>query len=341
MEYRPLGRIDIQVSVICLGSMTWGQQNTEAEGHAQLDYAVTEGVNFIDTAEMYAVPPRAETYGRSEQIIGTWLKKRRRRDDLIIATKVAGRSEHLSWVRDGNLHLDRKNVEAAIHSSLKRLQTDYVDLYQCHWPERDANFFGRLNYYHAPEKDGVPIAETLGVLGDLVRAGKIRHFGMSNETPWGLSQWIRNAEKLGLQRPVSIQNPYSLLNRSFEIGLSEFAHREGVGLLAYSPLAFGTLSGKYLEDRKPEGARITLFGDRYQRYTREQGVIATRKYVELTRRNGLDPAQMALGFVRTRPFLTSAIIGATTLGQLKSNLDSRRLVLSRDLLREIETIHTQ
>ncbi|MBI2970684.1 MAG: NADP(H)-dependent aldo-keto reductase [Gammaproteobacteria bacterium] len=341
MEYRPLGRTDIKVSVIGLGSMTWGQQNTEAEGHAQLDCALAEGVNFIDTAEMYAVPPRAETCGRTEQIIGAWLKKRARRDDVIIATKVVGPSRHLAWVRDGNPRLDRRNIEAAVDASLRRLQTDYVDLYLAHWPERDANFFGRLDYYHAPEKDGVPIEDTVAALGDLVRAGKIRHFGMSNETAWGMCRWIRSAEKLGLPRPAAIQNPYNLLNRSFEIGLSEFAHREGVGLVAYSPLGFGVLSGKYLGDSQPPGARITLFGNRYRRYSRPEGVTATAAYVALARRNGMDPAQMALAFVRTRPFLTSMLVGATTLEQLKSNLDSRKLILSKDLLGEIETIHTR
>ena len=337
MEYRKLGTSGLDVSAICLGTMTWGQQNTEAQAHEQLDHALAEGINFIDAAEMYPVPPRAETQGRTEQYIGSWLKQRGGRERVHIATKVSGPADWVSYLRDGNLALDRRNITAALDASLKRLQTDYVDLYQTHWPARDTNFFGRLNYSHAPENDNTPVAETLDVMADLVKAGKVRHFGVSNETPWGLLEHLRGAAA-GKPRVVSIQNPYNLLNRSFEIGLAEIAHREQIGLLAYSPLGFGTLSGKYLNGRRPEGARITLFGDRYTRYTNEQAIGATASYVDIARRHGLDPAQMALAFVLSRPFLTSAIIGATGMAQLKSNIGAARVTLGEDILREIEDV---
>lgn len=337
MEYRQLGRSGIDVSLICLGTMTWGEQNSEAEAHEQLDYAVNQGVNFIDTAEMYPVAPRKETQGLTEQYLGNWLAKRSDRDRLIIASKVSGPAEWMPYLRNGG-GLDRKNIETALNDSLKRLQTDYIDLYQVHWPERDTNYFGKLGYYHAPEKDGIPIEETLGVLADQVSAGKIRHIGISNETPWGISEYLRLSEQRRLPRIVSIQNPYNLLNRTFEVGAAEFAHRENVGLLAYSPLAFGVLTGKYLDNQRPAGARLTLF-DRFVRYTNPEGEMCTREYVELARENNLDPAQMALAFVNSRPFLTSNIIGATSMEQLKSNVASHELYLSKDILRAIESIH--
>ena len=340
MKYRPLGTTDLKVSLICLGTMTWGKQNSEAEAHEQLDYAISRGVNFIDTAEMYPTPPEAETQGRTEAFIGSWLRQRNNRDRVIIATKVCGTAEWINYLRGGNHKLDRKNIEAAVDASLKRLQTDYIDIYQTHWPDRDTNFFGRLNYYHAPEKDNTPIAETHAVLADLVRAGKIRHIGVSNETAWGLNQYLRCAGSDESTRVVSIQNPYNLLNRTFEIGLAEIAHRERVGLLAYSPMAFGCLSGKYLGGARPAGARLTLF-DRFSRYTNPQGLAATERYVTLAREHGLDPAQMALAFVNSRPFLASNIIGATRLDQLKTNIASIDLELSKELLREIEQIHVQ
>jgi len=339
MKYRQLGQTDIQVSLLCLGSMTWGQQNSEAEAHAQLDYAVDAGMNFVDCAEMYPVPPRAETQGLTEQYIGSWPGKRLHRDKLIITSKVSARAEWLPYLRGGKTRLDKKNIEAALHASLKRLQCDYIDLYQLHWPERDSNYFGQLNYYHAPDKDGVPIAETLGVLAELVRAGKIRNIGVCNETAWGVSEYLKLAEKAVGPRIVSIQNPYNLLNRSFEIGLAEFAHREQVGLLAYSPLGFGTLSGKYLHGKKPPNARLSIFGERYKRYSTEQGIKATADYVNLARQFALEPAQMALAYANSRPFLTSSIIGATTLKQLRDNIDSINIDLSKDLLRSIEKIH--
>lgn len=338
MKYQPLGNTDIEVSELCLGTMTWGEQNSEAEAHEQLNYAVERGINFIDTAEMYPVPPKAETQGLTEQYIGTWLQKRSDRDRLIIATKMSAAADWLPYLRDGRNRLDKTNMQAALDASLKRLCTDFIDLYQFHWPERDTNFFGKLGYYHAPEKDGIPIAETLEAVSELVKTGKVRHIGISNETPWGVHEYLRVAAEQERPRIVSIQNPYNLLNRSFEIGLSEFAHREQVGLLAYSPLAFGVLSGKYL-DATPANARLTLF-TRFTRYTNDQGAACTRAYVELARKHGLDPAQMALAFVSSRPFVTSNIIGATNMEQLKTNIESANLVLDKEILRDIEAIHT-
>ncbi|MFB3101170.1 MAG: NADP(H)-dependent aldo-keto reductase [Gammaproteobacteria bacterium] len=338
MEYRRLGRTDIEVSLICLGTMTWGEQNTEAEACEQLDYAIDAGINFIDTAELYPVAPKEETQGRSESYLGNWLSKRKDRDKLIIASKVCASADWIPYLRNSDARLDRKNIEAALIASLKRLQTDYLDLYQLHWPERDTNYFGKLDYYHAADKDGVPIDETLGVLNDLVQAGKIRQIGISNETAWGMSEYLRASTEENFPRIVSIQNPYNFLNRSFEIGLSEFSHREDVGLLAYSPLAFGVLSGKYLNGAKPERARITLF-ERFSRYNNENGVACTEAYVNLAKDSGLDPAQMALAFVNSRPFLTSNIIGATDMSQLKSNIDSLDISLPKDVVREIENIH--
>jgi aryl-alcohol dehydrogenase-like predicted oxidoreductase len=338
MEYNKLGNTDIDISRICLGTMTWGEQNTEVEAHAQLDYAIDAGINFIDTAEMYPVAPREETQGLTETYIGSWLAKRQDRDKLIIASKVCAQQDWLPYLRDGKARLDKKNIHAALDASLKRLQTDYLDLYQMHWPERDTNFFGKLGYYHAPAKDGVPIAETMDVLGDLVKAGKIRTIGISNETPWGCAEYLRVANEQGLPRIVSIQNPYNLLNRTFEVGLAEFAHREQVGLLAYSPLAFGVLSGKYLNGAKPEGTRLVLF-DRFTRYTNPQANAATEAYIALANDNGLDPSQMALAYVNSRPFLTSNIIGATNIEQLKTDIDSINIKLSKDVIRAIEAIH--
>ena len=339
MQYSRLGRTDLQVSRICLGTMTFGEQNGEREAHAQLDAALAAGVNFIDTAEMYPVPPKAETYGRTEQYIGSWLKARGRRDRVILATKAMSRSDDITYVRAGNTRLTRANIEAALDASLKRLRTVYIDLYQLHWPDRRTNTFGKLGYKHDPDDVPVPIEESLAALADLVEAGKVRHIGVSNETPWGVAQFLRLAEtRRGWPRIASIQNPYSLLNRSFEVGLAEFAHREAIGLLAYSPLGFGMLTGKYLDGARPPGARLTLF-NRFRRYTGEVAQQATRAYAELARRHGLDPAQMALAYVNTRPFLTSTIIGATTLEQLRDDIASIDLVLSDEVLAAIEAIH--
>jgi len=338
MQYHRLGRTDLKVSRLCLGTMTWCEQNSEAEAHAQLDTAMDAGINFIDTAEMYPVPPRAETYGLTERYIGSWLKQRGNRNQVILATKVMSRSDDLNYVRGGNNRLNREHIEAALEASLERLQTDYIDLYQLHWPDRRSNYFGQLGYRHDPQDLPTPIEVTLRVLADQVAAGKVRYIGLSNETPWGVMTFLRLAEQFDLPRVVSIQNPYSLLNRSFEIGLAEIAHREDVSLLAYSPLGFGTLSGKYLDGLHPDGARLTLF-NRFRRYTDDQAIHATHAYVELARKNDLDPAQMALAYVNSRPFLTSTIIGVTTLAQLQDNIASIDLQLANDVIAGIETIH--
>jgi len=339
MEYRQLGKTDLKVSAICLGTMTFGQQNTEAEAHQQLDTALAAGVNFIDTAEMYPVPPMAETQGSTEQYIGSWLKARGNRDQVVLASKVSGPSASFTYIRNGKLGFDRANIETALDASLKRLQTDYLDLYQLHWPERNTNYFGKLGYEHQPEgEQQTPFEEILRVLADQVQAGKIRHIGLSNESPWGVMKFLHAAEKLGMAPVVSVQNPYNLLNRSFEVGLAEIAHREGVGLLAYSPLAFGVLSGKYLNGALPEGARLTLF-ERFSRYTSPHAAAATQAYCDLAQQHGLIPAQMALAYVTSRPFLTSNIIGATTIEQLEHNLASANLELSEEVLTGIEEIH--
>ncbi|UHQ54715.1 NADP(H)-dependent aldo-keto reductase [Microbulbifer sp. YPW16] len=339
MEYRQLGTTDIQVSEICLGTMTFGEQNTEAEAHGQLDYALANGVNFIDCAEMYPVPPRAETCGRTEEYIGSWIAARGNRDSFVLASKVTGRGASNSGVGHvrGGPRLSREQVLAACDESLRRLRTDYIDLYQVHWPERQANFFGRLGYEHGND-DGIAIAETLDTLEELVKAGKVRHIGISNETPWGMMEYLKLSAAAGKPRIASIQNPYNLLNRTFEVGCAEMAIREKCGLLAYSPLAFGALSGKYLGGRKPDGARLALF-ERFQRYTGPRAVAATEKYVALAQEAGLDPAQMALAFVNRQPFVTSNIIGATTMAQLRSDIESAELVLAEDLLEQIEAVH--
>ena len=337
MEYRRLGRSDIEVSLICLGSMTWGEQNSEAEGFAQMDFAVDQGINFIDTAEMYAAPPRRETCGRSEEIIGNWLAARGGRDKIVLATKVTGPSGGLDYIRGGRTRLNRDHIAEAIEGSLRRLKTDYVDLYQLHWPDRPVTAFGQLGYEHS-EGEETPPEETLEALAELVRAGKARSVGLSNETPWGVMRFLALAEAGRGPRMVSIQNPYSLLNRSFETRLAEVALREDCGLLAYAPVAAGALTGKYLNGRRPEGARMTLFPDN-RRYFGAQGQAATAAYVDLARKHGLDPAQMALAYVLTRPFLTSAIIGATSLAQLENSIAAKDLILSQEVLNAIESIH--
>ncbi|NQW09571.1 MAG: NADP(H)-dependent aldo-keto reductase [Alphaproteobacteria bacterium] len=339
MQHRRLGRTDLDVSLICLGTMTYGQQNTEAEGHQQMDYALDRGINFFDTAEMYSVPPKPATYGRTEEIIGTWFAARKNRDAVILATKAVGPGERFRHVRDGNPKLDRPHLTQAVEDSLTRLRTDYIDLYQLHWPERSVNSFGQLGYTHVEDEETTPIAETLTVLGALVKAGKIRYVGLSNETPWGMMTFARIAGETGLPRIASVQNPYNLLNRSFEVGAAEVAIREDMGLLAYSPLAGGYLSGKYLDGRKPVDARMTLFPDNFSRYSNDSAQAAIVEYVGIARDHGLDPAQMALAFINTRRFLTANIIGATTMAQLKTNIDSVQVVLSDAVIEAIEGVH--
>jgi aryl-alcohol dehydrogenase-like predicted oxidoreductase len=304
-----------------------------------MDYDMDQGVNFFDTAELYSIPPKAATYGRTEEIIGNWLAQRGTRERILLASKIAGPGEEwLPHIRAGKTRFNRTHIEAALNASLKRLQTDYLDLYQLHWPERNTNFFGQLGFSPAQQDDFTPIAETLQALDAQVRAGKIRHIGVSNETPWGAMRFLQAAEQLGLARIVSIQNPYSLLNRSYEVGLAEISWREHCGLLAYSPLGFGVLSGKYLDGARPPGSRLTLFPD-YTRYSNPAAESATARYVALAREHRLDPAQMALAFVNSRPFLTGTIVGATNMDQLKSNIGSIELSLSPQLLEGIEAIH--
>jgi len=345
MEKRRLGRTDLDVSVICLGTMTWGEQNTETDGHAQLDHALDAGINFVDTAEMYAVPPREETYGRTETIIGNWLAKTGRRRDIVLATKVVGPSPRFPYIRphiDTRPRLDRQSVLEACDASLKRLQTDYIDLYQIHWPQRVTNFFGEM--YYRPRKtaaDDVPLAETLGAMQELVDAGKVRHIGLSNETPWGTMHALHLSETTGVPRVQSVQNPFSLLNRSYQVGMAEVSYREDCGLLAYSPLAFGLLSGKYEDGAQPEGARLTIFKDIMQRYGSEQAKAATSAYVALARAHGMKPAVMAHAFVNQQQFVTSNIIGATSIDQLQDAIDSATVTLSVDILKAIDTIDTQ
>jgi aryl-alcohol dehydrogenase-like predicted oxidoreductase len=337
MRYRKLGQSDLTVSKICLGTMTFGEQNTEAEGHAQLDMALDYGVNFIDTAEMYSIPPRAETYGKTEEIIGSWLKKSGKRDQIILASKVIGQADWMPHVRNGRACLDRKNLELAVENSLKRLQTDYLDLYQIHWPDRKTNFFGKLGYSYSQQKPPTDIEETLNALADLVKAGKVRTIGISNETPWGVMEYLKLSEKLSLPRIVSIQNPYNLLNRSYEIGLSEISYQEQVDLLAYSPLGFGVLTGKYIK-QQPKNSRLSLFAE-YKRYSNDNGIAATKEYVKLAEKNNLSATQLALAFINSRPFIGTNIIGATNLVQLKENIESTTIDLSDEILQEIDVIH--
>ena len=331
MEYRRIPHSNLEVSKICLGTMTWGEQNTQAEAFAQLDYAIGNGINFIDTAEMYPVPPKPETQGETERILGQYIKARGNRDDLVIATKIAAPGGKSDYIRK-NMALDWNNIHQAVDASLERLQIDTIDLYQVHWPDRNTNFLGELFYEAQDQETQTPILETLEALAEVIRQGKVRYIGVSNETPWGLMKYLQLAEKHGLPRIVSVQNPYNLLNRSFEVGMSEISHRENLPLLAYSPLAFGALTGKYCNDQWPEGARLTLF-KRFARYTGSQMALeATKAYVDLAREFKLTPAQMALAFVNSRQFVGSNIIGATDLYQLKENIDSLKVTLSPELL---------
>lgn len=336
MEYRSLGSSDLKVSALSLGTMTFGEQNTEAEAHAQLDYAVAQGVNFIDTAEMYPVAPRAETVHRTESYIGNWLKHQPR-DKLIVATKIAGPSRGFSWIRNGP-RINREQIHAAIDTSLRRLQTDYVDLYQIHWPDRYVPMFGASSYDVTQRHDSIPIAEQLNALAELVKAGKVRHIGLSNETPWGISEFVRCAEQLGLPKIISVQNAYHLMNRTFESGLAETCNETQVGLLAYSPLAFGWLTGKYHADANAQG-RINLFPNFGQRYAKVNVPAATQAYIQIAQKNGLTPTTMALAFARTRWFTSSVIVGATTMAQLEENLASAEVLLSPEILNEIEAVH--
>lgn len=341
MRYRRLGQTDLDVSLICLGTMTFGQQNTQEEGFEQLDYAISQGINFIDTAEVYSIPPRPETAGSTETIVGNWMKSRGGRENVIVATKVVGRSAH-RWLREDEqeTRLTRKQILFAVEGSLRRLQTDYIDLYQIHWPDRPMNLFANasVEYQHITSRDDVAIEETLSVMSDLVREGKIRHVGVSNETAWGLHRYLQASNKSGLPRVQSVQNAYNLLNRVYESSLSEFYFQEQVGLLAYSPVAQGYLTGKYLNGQRPAGSRMELF-DRLQRYQTPFADVATQAYVDLAHKYGLDPAQLALAFVNAQPFVTSNIIGATGMSQLKNAIASEQLALPDNVMNEIAEIH--
>ena len=337
MNYNTLPGTEIKVSKICLGTMTWGRQNTEEEAHQQMDFALENGINFFDTAELYPIPPRAEEQGDTERFIGTWFKKRNNRNQVILASKIAGPAGFTQHIRTDK-NYSKKTIDAAIENSLKRLQTDYIDLYQLHWPERPTNFFGKRGYaYQKGDHWEENFEEVLDALQAQIKKGTLRYIGLSNETPWGTMKFIEAASE---QRPRvrTIQNPYSLLNRTFETGNAEVCHREDVGLLAYSPLAFGVLSGKYRGGSQPEKARLTLF-PHYDRYSSDPCKQAVEAYFELAQKNGMSLTQLALAFVNDRPFVTSNIIGATNLEQLKENIGTVQLQLSPEVLEEIDKIH--
>ncbi len=342
MQQRRLGRTDIHVSQICLGTMTFGQQNTEAEGHAQMDRAFERGVNFLDAAELYPIPPRAETQGRTEEIIGSWMKARGNRDRVVLATKVVGRTA-MSWFRDDGSpgRLVRRQIEEAVDKSLRRLGTDVIDLYQIHWPEREVSGFGSnpTRWANPPAADDeTPILEQIAVFADLVKAGKIRWLGLSNESAWGAMRWVATAEATGGPRVQSIQNAYNLVNRTFEVGLAEVALREDVGLLAYSPLAQGYLTGKYQDGRLPPGSRKQLF-DRLQRYEKPGAAEAFDRYLAVARDFGIDPATFAVAFTLSKPFLTSSIIGATSLAQLDKALAAADVAWTAEMDAAVDAAH--
>ena len=341
MQLKPLANTGILVPEICLGTMTFGEQNTQAEAFQQLEYALDQGLFFWDTAEMYPVPPKPETQGATETILGNWIAQRGQRDQLFIASKIAGPSQGGSHIRDGQTRFTAAEISSAIDGSLKRLQSDYIDLYQLHWPQRPTNFFGKLGYGNTEahnQQQVTALEKTLSALSDEIKKGRIRYIGLSNETPWGTLKFLHLAEKLGLEKFVSVQNPYSLLNRTYEIGMSEIAHYENVGLLAYSPLAFGYLTGKFRHGARPANARVTLFS-RFSRYSNPESEWATEQYAQLAERHGLTPTQLALAFIKQQFFVTSTIIGATNLDQLKENIQAFDIDLSAEVLQGIEDIH--
>ena len=342
MKYRKLGTTNIDVSVICLGTMTFGEQNSQQDGFDQMDYALERGVNFFDTAEIYAVMPRKETYGKTEEIMGSWFKEKNNRDKIILASKIASKAKNdLTWIREGaeKLGFDKKNMNAAIDASLQRLQTDYIDLYQLHWPERQVPKFGKLDFEYDPhDNEWTQIEEVLENLNDLVKVGKIRYVGLSNETPWGVMKFLQVAKEKSLPLMMSIQNAYSLVNRVYDIANSEVSIRENCGLLAYSPLAGGRLSGKYI-NQQPKNARYTLWPRRFDRHHTVRGEKAIAKYVDLAKKYNIAPSTFANAYVNDRPFVTSNIIGATTIEQLRENIDSIDITLSNEILHEIEDIH--
>ena len=338
MKFKKLGSTDLKVSLICLGTMTWGEQNTQEEGFDQMDYALERGVNFFDTAELYAIPPKAKTYGKTEEIIGNWFKLRKNRKKIILASKIAGPG--LKWIRGGGSKYSPESIEDALHKSLKRLQTDYIDLYQLHWPERNTNYFGDLDYEHnINEKSWNSFESILKTLKKFIDQGKIKYIGLSNETPWGFSKFLEIAKEQKLPRVVSVQNPYSLINRSYEIGMSEISMREKAGLLAYSPLAVGYLTGKYRNKEIPKNSRLDLFYENYPRYHNERTYEAVDEYFKIAQKYKISLSQLSLAFVNSRDFVTSNIIGATTMEQLKENIDSIDIGLEENIMHEINLIH--
>jgi len=338
MNFRKLGNTDLKVSTICLGTMTWGEQNNQKEAFEQMDYAISQGINFFDTAEMYAVPSTEKTFGKTETIIGNWFKERNNRKKVILATKISGPG--LSWIRGGGLQYTKENISSALLGSLERLQTDYIDLYQLHWPERNTNYFGKLGYKHkTEEREWNDCESILRTLKQFVDEGKIRYIGLSNESAWGLSKFLELSKSQDLPRVMSVQNPYSLLNRSYEIGLAEISIREQSGLLAYSPLASGVLTGKYRNDQKPKGSRLQLFGDYFPRYFKKLSLLAVEEYFKVAKKNKISLAQLSLAFVNKQPFVTSNIIGATTMKQLKEDIESINIELSSEIIDEINLVH--
>ena len=343
MRLKPLANTGILLPEICLGTMTFGEQNTQAEAFQQLEYALDQGLFFWDTAEMYPVPPKPETQGATETILGNWIAQRGQRDQLFIASKIAGPSQGGSHIRDGKTRFTAAEISSALDGSLKRLQSNYIDLYQLHWPQRPTNFFGKLGYGNTEaqnQQQVTALEETLSALSDEIKKGRIRYIGLSNETPWGTLKFLHLAEKLGLEKFVSVQNPYNLLNRTYEIGMSEIAHYENVGLLAYSPLAFGYLTGKFRHGARPANARVTLFS-RFSRYSNPESEWANEQYAQLAERHGLTLTQLALAFIKQQFFVTSTIIGATNLDQLKENIQAFEIDLSAEILQGIEEIHRQ
>ena len=338
MNFRKLGNTGLKVSTICIGTMTWGEQNNQKEAFEQMDYAISQGINFFDTAEMYAVPSTEKTFGKTETIIGNWFKERNNRKKVILATKISGPG--LSWIRGGGLQYTKENISSALLGSLERLQTDYIDLYQLHWPERNTNYFGKLGYKHkTEEREWNDCESILRTLKQFVDEGKIRYIGLSNESAWGLSKFLELSRSQNLPRVMSVQNPYNLLNRTYEVGLAEISIREQSGLLAYSPLASGVLSGKYRNNQKPKGSRLQLFGDYFPRYAGKSSNLAVEEYFKVAKKHKISLAQLSLAFVNQQSFVTSNIIGATTMKQLEENIGSAHIKLSSEIIDEINLVH--
>ena len=337
MNYKKLGNTDLDVSTICLGTMTWGEQNTQREGFEQMDFALSEGVNFWDTAELYAIPPKKNTYGKTEEIIGNWFEKTKKRNEVILASKISGPG--LSWIRNGENQYDSKKINKAVDESLKRLKTDYIDLYQLHWPERKSNYFGRLGYEHKEnDNNWNNFEDILHTFEKIIKKGKIRYIGLSNETAWGLSKFLEISKIKSLPKVVSVQNPYNLINRSYEVGLAEISIRENTGLLAYSPLASGYLSGKYRNGKMPKYSRMDLFFDFWPRYRTPHSKEAIDEYFKISQKYDLNFAQMSIKFIEIQPFVTSVIIGATKMDQLKTNIESVNVNLTKDIIKELNDI---